>query len=98
MSSLDQVQIEEVPPELMKTAYNFTTGWAAGASAKQIYMMLIHPSAVITPVSYEFAQLDPPSAVTEGKYYYFEESFEDVFILNKKKDGIRFTIEPDDDP
>ena len=97
VSSLDQVQIEEVPPELMKTAYNFTTGWAAGASAKQIYMMLIHPTAIITPVSYEFAQLDPPSAVTEGKYYYFEESFEDVFILNKKKDAIRFTIEPDSD-
>lgn len=95
VSSLDLVQIEEVPAELMKTAYDFSSGWKAGASAKQIQMFLVHPSAVITPVSYEFARLDPPSAVTEGKYYYFEESFEDVFILNKKKAGIRFVVAPD---
>lgn len=97
VNSLDSVQIEEVPPELMKTAYNFTTGWQAGATAKQIQMLLIHPSAVITPVSYEFAQLDNPSALTNGKYYYFEESFEDVFILNKKKDAIRFVVAPADE-
>lgn len=95
VNSLDQVQIEEVPPELMKTVYDFTTGWKVGQSARQIQMMLIHPVAVITPTSYEFAQLDPPSALTNGKYYYFEESFEDVFILNKKKDAIRFTISPE---
>ncbi|HBK02236.1 MAG TPA: capsid protein, partial [Clostridiales bacterium] len=29
---------------------------------------------------------------TEGKYYYYEESYEDVFILNKKADGIAFNI------
>lgn len=94
VNSLDQVKIEEVPSELMKTAYDFTTGWKPGASAKQIQTMLIHPDAVITPVSYQFAQLDSPSAMTEGKYYYFEESFEDVFILNKKASAIRFTVAP----
>ena len=77
----------------MKTAYTFTKGWAVGADAKQINMFLVHPSAVITPVSYEFAQLDQPSAVTEGKYIYFEESYEDVFILNKKQDALQFNIE-----
>ena len=55
-------------------------------------MFLVHPSAVITPVSYQFSQLDAPTAVTEGKYIYFEESFEDVFILNKKKNGLQFNI------
>lgn len=94
VNSLDQVSIEEVPSELMKTAYDFTSGWAPGASAKQIQTMLVHPDAVITPVSYAFSQLDAPSAMTEGKYYYFEESFEDVFILNKKATAIRFTVAP----
>ena len=93
VSNLDQVKIEVVPAELMKTVYDFTSGWAVGESAKQIHMMLIDPMAVITPVSYQFAQLDPPSAGSEGKWVYFEESFEDVFILNKRASGIEFLVE-----
>jgi len=92
VKSLDQVEVVVVPPELMLTVYDFTNGWKAGASAKQIKMFLVHPNAVITPVSYQFAQLDPPSAGSEGKYIYFEESFEDVFILNKKADAIQFVV------
>jgi hypothetical protein len=90
VTSLDQVQIVSVSPELLMTAYNFTTGWAVGASAKQISMALIHPLAVITPVSYQFSRLDEPSATSEGKYVYYEESFEDVFILANKADAIAF--------
>lgn len=90
VSRIDEVEIVSVTSDLMKTTYDFTSGWAAGVGAKQIYMALIHPMAVITPVSYEFAKLDEPSAVTEGKYVYFEESFEDVFILNNKADAIKF--------
>ncbi|EKY23889.1 hypothetical protein [Clostridium celatum] len=93
VSRIDEVEIIAVPSTLMKTAYDFTTGWKAGGSAKQIHMLLVHPIAVITPVSYQFAQLDEPSATTEGKYYYYEESFEDVFILNKKADAIQFVVE-----
>ncbi len=91
-SRLDEVEIISVPSSLMKTAYVFTAGWAAAEDASQINMFLVHPSAVITPVSYEFAQLDQPSAVTEGKYIYFEESYEDVFILNKKADALQFNV------
>lgn len=93
VSRIDEVEIVPVPSTLMKTAYDFTTGWKVGGSAKQIHMLLIHPIAVITPVSYQFSQLDEPSATTEGKYYYYEESFEDVFILNKKADAIQFVVE-----
>ena len=93
VSRIDEVEIIAVPSTLMKTSYNFTTGWVAGGSAKQIHMLLVHPIAVITPVSYQFSQLDEPSAKTEGKYYYYEESFEDVFILNKKADAIQFVVE-----
>ena len=76
----------------MKTLYNFSTGWVVDGSAKQINMFLVHPLAVITPVRYTFSQLDAPSAGSEGKYIYYEESFEDVFILNKKANAIQFNI------
>ena len=92
VSRLDEVEVIGVPSVLMKTAYNFTSGWAPATTADQINMMLIHPAAVITPVSYTFAQLDEPSAGSEGKYIYYEEAFEDVFILNKKADAIQFNI------
>ena len=93
ISRLDEVEIVPVPSSLMKTKYTFTTGYTAAEDAKQILMFLVHPTAVIAPTSYEFAQLDPPSAMTEGKYYYFEESHEDVFILNKRKDALQFVVE-----
>jgi hypothetical protein len=93
VNRLDEVTIVPVPAELMKTAYDFTTGWTPGVAAKQINMMLVHPLAVITPVSYTFAQLEAPSALSEGKWVYYEESFEDVFILNNLADAIQFNVE-----
>lgn len=94
VNRLDEVEIIGVPAILMKTKYDFSdiNGWAPATDAKQINMLLILPSAVITPVSYTFSKLDAPSAITEGKYYYYEESFEDVFILNKKADAIQFNV------
>lgn len=92
VSRLDEVEIVSVPSSLMQTKFTFDEGYTKAGDAKQIYMFLVHPSAVITPVSYEFAQLDPPGAVTEGKYIYFEESHEDVFILNKRKDALWFLV------
>ena len=92
INRLGEVEIIGVPATLMKTKYVFTTGWAVDESAAQINMFLVHPMAVITPVSYQYAQLDPPSAVTEGKYYYYEESFEDVFMLSQKADALQFNI------
>lgn len=92
VTRLDEVEIVGVPANLMKTKYVFTSGWTPAAGADQINMALIHPLCVITPISYQFATLDEPSATTEGKYYYYEESFEDVFILNEKSGGIQFNI------
>jgi len=92
IKSLDEVTIEKVPSALMKTVYDFTEGYKAGSGAKQINMLLVHPSAVITPEKYAFAQLDAPSAGSEGKYVYFEESYDDVFILNKRKNAIKFSV------
>lgn len=92
VSRIEEVEVIGVPSTLMRTAYDFDAGWAVASGAGLINMFLVHPDAVITPVSYQFAQLDQPSAVTEGKYIYYEESFEDVFILNKKADALQFHI------
>lgn len=94
ITSIDEVKIpNSVPQDMMKTVYDFTEGWAVDETAKQINMCLIHPTAVITPISYEFAQLDPPTAGSQGKWDYFEESFEDVFVLPKRADAIDFNVE-----
>lgn len=92
VTRLDEVEIIGVPSTLMKTKYNFTTDYAVASDADQINMFLVHPLAVITPVSYTFARLDSPSAGSQGKYDYYEESFEDVFILNNKSGAIQYNI------
>lgn len=93
ITSIDEVQIpDSVPSDMMKTSYDFTEGWSVAEDAQQINMMLVHPTAVITPVSYEFAQLDEPSAGSQGKWDYFEESFEDVFVLKNKVNAIEFNV------
>lgn len=93
IQSLDEVRIEpSVPSDMMKTLYDFTEGWAVDDAAQQINMVLVDPNAVITPIHYEFAQLDPPSAGSDGKYVYFEEAFEDVFLLPKRQKAIKFNI------
>lgn len=93
ISRIDEVKIKVVPSDLMKTIYNFTDGWKPGVSTKQINMFLVHPSSILPVVSYSFASMQAPSALTKGKYLYFEESFEDVFILNKRSKAIFFNVE-----
>ena len=93
IANLDSVSIEVVPSDHMLTSYDFTEGAERGTTAKQILMFLVHPNSIITPVNYEFAQLDAPSAGSEGKWDYFEESQEDVFILPNKEAGVDFVVE-----
>lgn len=92
IANIDSVSVEEVPSGSMKTVYDFTIGSKVGTSAKQVQMFLVHPSAVITPEEYEFANLTAPSAVSEGKWLYFEESYNDAFILPNKQYGIEFLV------
>lgn len=89
---IDDLIIKKVPSNRMKTAYNFTEGAVPGASAKQIDMMFVHPLSVLPVTQYAQALLDNPSALTNGQYYYFEEAFEDVFILNQRADAIAFHV------
>lgn len=93
VSRLDELSIEVVESDIMKTLFDFTVGSVPAVGAKQIHMFMVHPLTVFTPVQYQFAQLDAPAAMSDGKWVYFEESFEDVFILNEKADGINFCID-----
>lgn len=101
VSRLDEVDIQSVPTALFKTAYTLNDGKTEGqkeggfvvaSGAKDMAMILVHPSAVLPIVSYSFAQMEEPSALSQGKYVYFEESFEDVFILNKRHDAIQICV------
>lgn len=101
VSRLEEVDIVSVPTKLFKTEYTFNDGktegqegggFTAKSTAKDMAMILVHPSAVLPIVSYAFAQLQPPSALSQGKYVYFEESFEDVFILNERVDAIQICV------
>ena len=95
VSRIDEVEVISVPTKQMKTAFEFKSddGFAVKEDAKDVKMLLVHPSAIIPVISYEFAQLESPSALSQGKYVYFEESFEDMFIYEKKHDGIQFLVE-----
>ncbi|HAT4125247.1 TPA: capsid protein [Clostridium perfringens] len=101
VSRLDEVDIVGVPTALMKTKYTFNDGKTSGQEnggitakedAEDMAMLLVHPSAILPIVSYSFAQLQDPSALTQGKYVYFEESFEDVFILDKRVAAIQVCV------
>lgn len=92
VDSLDGVQVIGVPSKIMKTSFNFDEGCVPAEDAGQINMFMVHPSAVITPETYEYAKLDAPSAGSEGKYVYYEESHEDAFILNERIDAVKFNV------
>lgn len=102
ISRIDEVEIISVPTKYMKSAYTFYTGaestgkkegYAVASDAKDVKMMLIHLDAVIPAINYEFAQLEEPSTLSKGKYVYFEESFEDLFIYDEKHTAIQFVVE-----
>lgn len=95
LDRIGEVEVIGVPTSAMKSAYTFkeTDGFEVATGAKDVKMLLVHPSAVIPVIAYDFAELGAPSSLSKGKWTYFEESFEDVFIFNKKHAAIQFYIE-----
>ena len=94
---LDEVELITVPSFLMKTAYDFTTGFEPSASAKQINLFLVHPTAILTPSKYAFVGMEAPAAGTKGDYIYYEKEYADVFILNNRTGAIAFNITDEGD-
>lgn len=95
LDRIGEVEIIGVPTSVMKSKFIFkdTDGFEVASDAKAVKMLLVHPSTVIPVIAYDFAELGAPSSLSKGKWTYFEESFEDVFIFNKKHAGIQFYIE-----
>lgn len=89
---LDEVKLITVPSFLMKTAYDFKTGFEPSTTAKQINLFLVHPSAILTPNKYAFVGMEAPAAGTKGDYIYYEKEYADVFILNNRTGAIAFNI------
>lgn len=88
IAKLDGVQIEEVPSDMMKTAYDFTIGFKASAGAAQINMLFYDSMAVAAPVIYDTSMISAPTAQSKGKYLYYERYYYDVFALRQRMAGI----------
>ncbi len=92
VGKLDGIVIKEVPSDMMKTIYDFTTGWVIGSSAKQINLLLVDPMAVIAPIIYDTSMMSAPSAQSKGKWLYYERYYYDIFTLNKRRCGVLANI------
>lgn len=88
IAKLDGVVIEEVPSDLMKDAYVFTSGWAPAVGANQINMLMYNPDSLVAPIVYETSMITPRSAATKGKDLYYESYYYDVFRLNNRLAGL----------
>ena len=89
IARLDGVMVEEVPADMMKTAYTFTTGWAINTiTAQQINFLLYDPDSIAAPIVYDVSMMSPGSAQTKGKDIYYERYYYDVFQLEQRRAGV----------
>jgi hypothetical protein len=88
VGKLDGVLIEEIPSDLMQTAYDFSDGWAAAAGASQVGMILYDSMSIAAPIVYDTAMISAPSAQSKGKYLYYERYYYDVFCLLQRQAGV----------
>ena len=70
--SIDDVTMKSVPSGRFKTKYNFTDGCVPAADAKQMNMILVHPSCVISRDKYAYMKVFTPGtdSRTADKYIY----------------------------
>lgn len=87
VASLDGVKITQVPKDMMKTAYTFTTGWVVTGGATQVNFILFDPMALVAPVIYDTSMMTAPTAQSKGKWLYYERYYYDIFSLNKRQAG-----------
>lgn len=92
IARLDGIVINEVPSDIMQTAFTFTEGWVAADSAQQVNMIFFDPLAVAAPVVYDVSMMTPPSAQSKGKWLYYERFYYDVFVLEQRTSGIYANI------
>lgn len=88
IAKLDGVLIQEVPSDMMKTAYDFTTGFSVAGGAAQINMLFYDSMAIAAPVIYDTSMISAPTAQSKGKYLYYERYYYDVFALKQRMAGV----------
>ncbi len=93
--TLDDVALVSVPYSRLKTAYDFTTGFAPASTAKQINHILVHPSAVVARQKYGYIKLFTPGSDsrTADMYVYQNRRYMDLFLLTRKLDGVKINAE-----
>ncbi len=93
--SIEDVKIIKVPSARFKTAYNFTNGCVADDTAKQINMMLCHPSCQVSRQRYSYIKVFTPGhdSRTADKYLYQNRKFWDSFVIENKACGVAFNVE-----
>lgn len=93
--SLDDVVIKDVPSSRMKTKYDFTNGCVPAVDAKQINLILIHPSCQITRNKYAYIKVFTPGhdSRTGDNYLYQNRNYGDTFLIKNKACGIAINVE-----
>lgn len=92
---LDDVTLKPVPSARFKTKYDFTNGCVPAVGAKQINMILVHPSCVISRDKYAYMKLFTPGtdSRTADKYVYQNRYYTDTFLIERKSCGIAINKE-----
>ena len=93
--SLDEVTIDTVPSDRMKSAYDFTEGWVPAVGAKQINMILCHPTGILAPMKVRDIYLWNKGETPESAfgYLYQNRSFQDLFVIKAKKAAVAINAE-----
>lgn len=93
--SLDDVKIKPVPAGRMKTKYDFSNGCVPAGDAKQINLILIHPSCQVTRSKYSYIKVFTPGhdSRTGDDYLYQNRSYGDTFLIKNKACGIAINAE-----
>lgn len=85
--SLDDLgEIKTVPLERFKTAYDFTEGYKADATGKQINYMLVDPEAQVSRVKYAYINTYTPGhdSRTADNYLYQNRRYNGTFALDQE--------------
>lgn len=92
--TIDDVKKIVVPSARMKTVYDFTDGCKLGVSAKQINMILVHPSCVVSRDKYSYIKLFTPGtdSRTADNYIYQNRYYTDAFLIQNKAPGISLNV------
>jgi len=90
---LEDVAIRKIPSVRMKTAYDFTEDYKPAASARQMNMVLVHPSAVLACDKHSYIRLWEPGSHTQGDgYLYQNRKYGDLFVLQNRISAIKINV------